>query len=107
MRADHSGACGRPGYPAAVTEDPHPERAEHLAPMRAQVYRDPRPADLFDRFHERSRTREPDWVYEAIRVLTSIYAWTFFRARASGAEKVPASGPLQRPPGVPRLPSIF
>jgi 1-acyl-sn-glycerol-3-phosphate acyltransferase len=65
-----------------------------LAPMRAQVYKDPRPKEYFDRFHERSRTRDPDWVYEAVRMLTSLYAWTFFRARGSGAEKVPASGPV-------------
>jgi 1-acyl-sn-glycerol-3-phosphate acyltransferase len=34
-----------------------------LAPMKAQVYKDARPKEYFDRFHERSRTREPDWVY--------------------------------------------
>ena len=38
-----------------------------LAPMREQVYTDPRPKEYFDRFHERARTREPDWVYEAVR----------------------------------------
>jgi 1-acyl-sn-glycerol-3-phosphate acyltransferase len=65
-----------------------------LAPMRAQVYKDPRPKEYFDRFHERSRSRDPDWVYEAVRVVTSIYAWTFFRARGSGAEHVPTSGPV-------------
>jgi 1-acyl-sn-glycerol-3-phosphate acyltransferase len=65
-----------------------------LEPIRAQVYKDPRPEEYFDRFHERSRTREPDWVYEATRIVTSVYAWTFFRARGQGAEKVPASGPV-------------
>ena len=35
-----------------------------LAPMREQVYTDPRPKEYFDRFHERARTREPDWAYE-------------------------------------------
>jgi 1-acyl-sn-glycerol-3-phosphate acyltransferase len=65
-----------------------------LAPIRAQVYKDPRPKEHFDRFHERSRSRDPDWVYEVVRVLTSLYAWTFFRARGSGAEKVPPSGPV-------------
>jgi 1-acyl-sn-glycerol-3-phosphate acyltransferase len=65
-----------------------------LAPLRAQVYKDPRPKEYFDRFHERARTREPDWVYDLVRLLTSIYAWTFFRARARGAENVPASGPV-------------
>ena len=32
-----------------------------------QVYKDPRPKEFFDQFHTRSRTREPDWVYEATR----------------------------------------
>ena len=61
--------------------------------MKAQVYKDPRPKEYFDRFHERSRTREPDWVYEVVRILTSLYAWTFFRARGIAAENVP-SGPV-------------
>ena len=67
---------------------------ENLAPMRDQVYKDPRPAEHFDRFHERSRTREPDWVYEAVRVATTLYAWTVFRARGVSPEKVPADGPV-------------
>src|SRR5215208_4369625 len=66
---------------------------EELARMKAQVYKDPRPKEYFDRFHERSRTREPDWVYEVVRILTSLYAWTFFRARGIGAENVPG-GPV-------------
>jgi 1-acyl-sn-glycerol-3-phosphate acyltransferase len=65
-----------------------------LAPIKAQVYKDPRPKEHFDRFHERSRTRDPDWVYEVVRMLTSLYAWTFFRARAAGAENVPPAGPV-------------
>jgi 1-acyl-sn-glycerol-3-phosphate acyltransferase len=65
-----------------------------LAPIKAQVYKDPRPKEYFDRFHERARTREPDWVYDATRVVTSLYAWTFFRARALDAEKVPSTGPV-------------
>ena len=65
-----------------------------LAPIREQVYRDPRPETYFARFHERARTREPDWVYEAVRMATSLTAWTFFRARSRGAEKVPSSGPV-------------
>ena len=65
-----------------------------LAPIRAQVYKDPRPESYFTRFHERARTREPDWVYEAVRIATSLTAWTFFRARGRGAEKVPSTGPV-------------
>jgi 1-acyl-sn-glycerol-3-phosphate acyltransferase len=63
-----------------------------LAPMREQVYTDPRPKEYFDRFHERARTREPDWAYELVRFLTSLYAYTFFRARPISTEKVPGSG---------------
>lgn len=60
--------------------------------MREQVYQDPRPKEYFDRFHERARTREPDSVYEAVRVATSLYCYTFLRARAIGVEKVPGNG---------------
>ena len=63
-----------------------------LASMREQVYNDPRPKEYFDRFHTRARTREPDSVYEATRVLTSLYAYTFLRARAISVEKVPGRG---------------
>ena len=63
-----------------------------LASIREQVYTDPRPKEHFDRFHARARTREPDWVYEAARVLTSLYAYTFLRARAISTEKIPGSG---------------
>src|SRR3974390_77307 len=63
-----------------------------LAPMRPQVYVDPRPEEYFDRFHERARTRGPARVYEAVRLVTSLYAYTFFRARAISTEKVPGSG---------------
>jgi 1-acyl-sn-glycerol-3-phosphate acyltransferase len=62
--------------------------------MKEQVYKDPRPEEYFDRFHERARTREPDWVYAAVKYLTTIYAWIFFRARAIRAERVPPEGPV-------------
>jgi 1-acyl-sn-glycerol-3-phosphate acyltransferase len=67
---------------------------EKLAELKPQVYRDPRPPEHFDRFHHRTRTREPDYVYELVRIATSLTAWTFFRCRGFGAEKVPADGPL-------------
>jgi len=63
-----------------------------LAPMKEQVYSDPRPKEYFDRFHIRARTREPDWVYELVRVITSLYAYTFLRARSIASENVPGSG---------------
>jgi 1-acyl-sn-glycerol-3-phosphate acyltransferase len=60
--------------------------------MKEQVYRDPRPKEYFDPFHHRSRTREPNWVYELVRVITSVYAYTLLRTRSIAAEKVPARG---------------
>jgi 1-acyl-sn-glycerol-3-phosphate acyltransferase len=63
-----------------------------LAPMREQVYADLRPKEHFDRFHERARTREPDWAYELTRLLTSLYAYTLLRARAISTEHVPGRG---------------
>jgi 1-acyl-sn-glycerol-3-phosphate acyltransferase len=68
--------------------------SEQLASMKAQVYKDPRPVEYFERFHARSRGREPDWVYEVVRSLTSLYSWTFFRLRGLSAEKVPPAGPV-------------
>jgi 1-acyl-sn-glycerol-3-phosphate acyltransferase len=70
------------------------ETPPDLASMKAQVYKDPRPKEYFDRFHERSRSREPDWVYEAVRLVTTLYSWIFFRARGINAEKVPPTGPV-------------
>ncbi len=67
---------------------------EKLAKMRAQVYTDPRPKEYFDRFHERSRTRPPDAMYEAVRTVTSLYSYSFFRVRSIGAHNVPGSGPV-------------
>src|SRR6478735_5245022 len=63
-----------------------------LATMREQVYTDPRPQEYFDRFHERSRSKQPDWIYDVVRVLMTTYSYVFFRMRAIAAENVPASG---------------
>jgi 1-acyl-sn-glycerol-3-phosphate acyltransferase len=65
-----------------------------LAPIRAQVYKDSRPSEYFDRFHARSRTREPDAAYELVRVLTTIYGLLALRLRPISAEKVPQHGPV-------------
>ncbi len=62
--------------------------------MRAQVYKDPRPKEYFDRYHERVRTRDPNWVYEATRMCACTYAWVFFRLQSHDAFRVPVSGPV-------------
>jgi 1-acyl-sn-glycerol-3-phosphate acyltransferase len=79
-----------------VTPEPLPEQKapDDLTPIRAQVYRDPRPAEYFERFHARARTREPDAMYQVVRVATSLYAWIAFRTRGIAPEHVPPSGPV-------------
>jgi 1-acyl-sn-glycerol-3-phosphate acyltransferase len=67
---------------------------ENLTQLKEQVYKDPRPAEHFDRFHERARTTDPNWVYDAVRIATTLHAWVFFRTRGVSPEKVPARGPV-------------
>ncbi len=69
-------------------------RDDKLASMKAQVYKDPRPKEWFDRFHARTRAHRPNLTYEAVRAVTGLYAWTFFRLRSQDAWKVPTDGPL-------------
>ena len=65
-----------------------------MADLKPQVYKDPRPAEYFERFHERGRTREPDWIYEFVRVVLTPPTLLLYRTRAIGTENVPASGPV-------------
>ncbi|HEY6399733.1 MAG TPA: lysophospholipid acyltransferase family protein [Solirubrobacteraceae bacterium] len=62
--------------------------------IKPQVYKDPRPKEYFDRFHERSRRHRPEAkVYEVVRVSTVLYALLAFRARGLDSENVP-NGPV-------------
>jgi 1-acyl-sn-glycerol-3-phosphate acyltransferase len=61
--------------------------------MKAQVYKDSRPAEHFTRFHERTRSRRPDWVYEAVRVVLTPYLLLLYRARCIDSHNIPADGP--------------
>jgi 1-acyl-sn-glycerol-3-phosphate acyltransferase len=65
-----------------------------LVELKQQVYKDPRPKEHFDRFHKRTRTHRPNFVYELVRILMSLIAWIFFRSRGVNPERVPASGPV-------------
>jgi 1-acyl-sn-glycerol-3-phosphate acyltransferase len=62
--------------------------------MKAQVYKDPRPAEYFTRFHERARSRRPDWVYEIVRVLLTPLVVVLYRGRCIDSHKVPSAGPV-------------
>jgi 1-acyl-sn-glycerol-3-phosphate acyltransferase len=61
--------------------------------LKPQVYKDPRPEEYFDEFHERVRTAEPEPIYEVVRITTVLNALIAFRARGIDAEKVP-NGPV-------------
>ena len=62
--------------------------------LRPQVYKDPRPKELFDRYHAIVRDHEPEArVYEMVRVGTVLWALAAYRARGFGAENVP-NGPV-------------
>ncbi len=61
--------------------------------MRPQVYEDPRPAECFERFHERARRRGPDWVYKTARLLLTPILVFGYRARCISSDNVPARGP--------------
>jgi 1-acyl-sn-glycerol-3-phosphate acyltransferase len=62
--------------------------------VKEQVYKDPRPAEHFDRFHARTRSRRPDWVYEAVRIVLTPYLLLFYRARCIDSRHVPPDGPV-------------
>ena len=63
--------------------------------MKPQVYIDPRPAEYFDKFHQRTRTRRPDWVYRLARLVLTFPVLTIYRFRGINLDNVPASGPVQ------------
>ena len=62
--------------------------------MKPQVYVDPRPEEFFTKYHWRTRTRRPDWVYRTARVVLTIPLLTIYRFRAIGVNNVPSHGPV-------------
>ena len=61
--------------------------------MKPQVYRDPRPAEMFTQYH-RSARRGVGWIYDLARVILTIPTIVIYRARAIGVENIPATGPV-------------
>lgn len=62
--------------------------------IKPQVYRDPRPAEYFTRFHERARSRNPDWIYSLARAVLTLPTILLFRTRGIGVRNVPRQGPV-------------
>jgi 1-acyl-sn-glycerol-3-phosphate acyltransferase len=61
--------------------------------MKPQVYKDPRPAEMFTPYH-RSARRGVGWIYDLARVILTIPTILIYRARAIGVENIPESGPV-------------
>jgi 1-acyl-sn-glycerol-3-phosphate acyltransferase len=64
-----------------------------MAEIKPQVYKDERPPEYFDRYHERAR-RGVGWTYNLVRAIVTPPALLLYRTRAIGLENVPRSGPL-------------
>ena len=65
-----------------------------MADIKPQVYKDPRPAEYFTRFHEHVRAHRPGWVYELVRLILAPIAIIVYRERAINTSNVPTDGPV-------------
>ena len=65
-----------------------------MSDIKPQQYKDPRPAEEFTEFHDYSRTRDPVFVYEAVRLVTTPISLSIYRTRAIEVDNVPPSGPV-------------
>jgi len=61
--------------------------------IKPQVYKDDRPAEYFDQFHEAAR-KGVGWTYPFVRALVTPPTLLLYRVRAIGLKNVPKSGPL-------------
>jgi 1-acyl-sn-glycerol-3-phosphate acyltransferase len=61
--------------------------------VKPQVYKDPRPAEHFTRFHDRVRKGPADWMYKIVRIVLTPYLLFFYRARVIDTDKIPPEGP--------------
>jgi 1-acyl-sn-glycerol-3-phosphate acyltransferase len=62
--------------------------------LKPQVYKDDRPAEYFTRFHERTRSRRPDYMYKVVRMVLTPYLLLVHRARCIDSDKIPPEGPV-------------
>ncbi|HYH61451.1 MAG TPA: hypothetical protein VD766_06260, partial [Solirubrobacterales bacterium] len=60
--------------------------------MKPQVYKDPRPAETFTRFHEWIRVHRPDWIYEMVRMVVTPLLAFVYRGWALDTNNVPKDG---------------
>lgn len=64
-----------------------------MAEIKPQVYRDPRPAEYFDQFHQAARNGST-WVYTLARIVATVPTLLLYRVRVIGRKNVPRRGGL-------------
>ncbi len=62
--------------------------------LKPQRYKETRPAELFEPFHAWSRSHEPGWIYEAVRLITTWISIFIYRTRGISTMNVPTDGPV-------------
>jgi 1-acyl-sn-glycerol-3-phosphate acyltransferase len=62
--------------------------------LKSLAYKDERPKEYFDAFHERTRRGPPGATFDVVRAITVFHALTTFRAKGIDSGNVPAAGPL-------------
>jgi len=62
--------------------------------IKPQRYKDPRPPETFDRFHERARSHDAGWIYDLVRMVTTPISLFLYRLRSIEVDNVPSSGPV-------------
>jgi 1-acyl-sn-glycerol-3-phosphate acyltransferase len=65
-----------------------------MAEIKPQRYKESRPAEEFQPIHEWSRTHDPAWTYELVRLITTWISIFVYRTRAISTGNVPADGPF-------------
>jgi 1-acyl-sn-glycerol-3-phosphate acyltransferase len=64
-----------------------------MSEMKPQVYKDPRPAEYFDEFHESARNGST-WMYTIARFILTLPTILIYRVTAEGVANVPRKGAL-------------
>ncbi len=65
-----------------------------MSELKPQNYKEERPPEYFQHFHEWTRTHPPGWTYELVRMVTTWISLVIYRARAIDPQHVPADGPF-------------
>jgi 1-acyl-sn-glycerol-3-phosphate acyltransferase len=65
-----------------------------MAEIKPQVYKDARPAEYFQPFHDWIRAHRPGWAYELVRMILTPVIMLIYRCWPIAPEHVPADGPF-------------